>query len=146
MENKESIQRYSLFIMQKKIKMIVVAYGALGLMILFFHYSCPFQSLTGLPCPGCNMTTALYYFMNGNLESSLTYHAMLIPTIFCFLLLTCFYCMDLKKAFNFLLWVWVIGMLVYYIWRMITIFPSIPMVYDSDSLLGKAWKVLTSKI
>ncbi|WP_305204576.1 DUF2752 domain-containing protein, partial [Dubosiella newyorkensis] len=93
-----------------------------------------------------NMTTALYYFMNGNLESSLAYHAMLIPTIFCFLLLTCFYCMDLKKAFNFLLWVWVIGMLVYYIWRMITIFPSIPMVYDLDSLLGKAWKVLTSKI
>ena len=53
------------------------------LFLLLLFYKCPFQFMTGLPCPGCNMKTSLYYLLKGNIQLSLYYHALLIPTLIC---------------------------------------------------------------
>lgn len=80
------------------------------------------------------MKTSLYYLLKGNLSASLYYHAMAIPTIFC--LFFCILFRNNKKIIHILLWIWCIGMILYYIYRMFFIFPNDPMIYDSSSLLG----------
>ncbi|MBB5185011.1 putative membrane channel-forming protein YqfA (hemolysin III family) [Faecalicoccus acidiformans] len=82
------------------------------------------------------MTTSLYHLIQGNLSASLMYHAMLIPTgVFALLIGICQW-KKKKKWMERFLWMWIGCMIVYYIYRMIFIFPDIPMVYDSSSLLG----------
>ena len=102
-------------------------------LIFIFGYKCPFQKMTGLPCPGCNMTTSLYYLLHGNLKVSLYYHALLIPTM----ILGCIslYYRHNKKLRNSILIFWCILMIVYYLYRMVTIFPKSPMVYDTNNYL-----------
>ena len=105
----------------------------IGIAILVFvvDFPCPIQKLFGIPCPGCNMTTALYYLLHGQLQLSLWYHAMLIPTIIAggFIL----YFKDKPVIVKRILWIWAIAMLLYYGYRMITIYPEAPMIYDSKN-------------
>lgn len=105
------------------------------LFIGFIGYSCPIQKITGFPCPGCNIITSTYWlFIKGNLIVSFYYHAMLIPTILIFILwviLTCFNKLEIRK---YVLIIWAFLMIVYYIYRMLTIFPNAPMYYDQHSL------------
>ena len=114
---------------QKKIGMILV----IILLFLFIPWHCPIQSIFGIPCPGCNMTTALYYLLSGNIKASLFYQAMLLPTLGYGLLLIVF--RKNKTILQVLTWIWVVAMFAYYIYRMVVIFPSIPMVYDKNCLL-----------
>lgn len=103
------------------------------LFLLLFFYKCPFQTITGIPCPGCNMTTSLYYLFHANLKRSLYYHALLLPTMLTFIL--CVYFRKNSKFVTTLLIVWCILMITYYIYRMIMYFPNSPMVYDKNSLI-----------
>lgn len=103
------------------------------LFLLLFFYKCPFQTITGIPCPGCNMTTSLYYFLHTDIERSLYYHALLIPTMLIFL--ACVYFRKNEKIIKILLIIWCILMITYYIYRMIMYFPNSPMVYDRNSLI-----------
>ena len=121
------------------------------LLLILFSWHCPVQTFFGIPCPGCNMTTALYYFLKGNIKASLYYHAMLLPTMMYGLLLILF--RKHKKALQILTWIWILIMMGYYIYRMIMIFPSAPMVYDENCILKRVSEIfknfslcLTNKI
>ena len=112
--------------------------GLFLLCILIFFvigYRCPIHFILGIPCPGCNFTTSLYYLIHLDLLNSLYYHAMCIPTLFFFLLFFLF--RKNKKVLHILIWIWIICMLVYYGYRMITIFPEYPMHINENSLLQK---------
>ncbi len=109
----------------------------LFLILIFFGYQCPIQFLTGIPCPGCNMTTSLYYLLHLDLKTSLYYHALLIPTILIFV-----YGIFRKKYLKQALIVWSICMLAYYVYRMIFIFPNAPMFYDTNCILYKIFSTL----
>lgn len=114
--------------------------GALVLVLLFilvFGYYCPIERITGFPCPGCNMTTSLYWLIKGDISLSMYYHAMLIPTIVAALLGIYFTYKENQKLRNILLVIWTTMVIVYYIYRMITVFPDAPMVYQMNSLFGK---------
>lgn len=119
----------------------VGAVVVLLLFLLFIGIYCPVQTIIGIPCPGCNMTTSLYYLLHGNIAASLYYHAMLIPTAL--LVLLVLYCRwkHHKKWIGRLVWLWIGCMVVYYIYRMIFIFPQMPMVYDSNSVLGRMFHI-----
>lgn len=110
--------------------------GGIILLFLLFGYHCPFQWVTGLPCPGCNMTTSLYWLLQGNLSLSLTYHALLLPTLFMGILCLWFWGHDKKNWCHKLLMGWAILMIIYYGIRMVFIFPDFPMIFDQNSLLG----------
>ena len=103
------------------------------LFLLLFFYKCPFQTITGIPCPGCNMTTSLYYLLHTDIKRSFYYHALLIPTMLIFL--ACVYFRKNEKIIKILLIIWCILMIAYYISRMIMYFPNSPMVYDKNSLI-----------
>ena len=89
------------------------------LFLLLLFYKCPIQTLTGLPCPGCNMKTSLYY--------------LLIPTLIVFVVVL----INLNKPDRIkkLLIIWAIFMIVYYIYRMIVYFPNSPMMYSKENLI-----------
>ena len=116
----------------KNVKVVLLLIVGIGC-ILMLGWHCPIQTLFGIPCPGCNMTTALYYFVQGEFQLSLWYHAMLIPTgIF---LVMGWFVRKNPKYVKILLWTWITLMILYYIYRMIVIFPEPPMVYDSKNFL-----------
>lgn len=103
------------------------------LFLLLLFYKCPIQTLTGLPCPGCNMKTSLYYLLQFKFSESLYYHALLIPTIVVFVCIL--FNHKNQERIKKLLIIWAILMILYYIYRMIVYFPNGPMVYDKNNLI-----------
>ena len=103
------------------------------LFLLLLFYKCPIQILTGLPCPGCNMKTSLYYLLQFKFSLSLYYHALLIPTIVVFVSILFNY--KNQERIKKLLIIWVVLMIVYYIYRMLVYFPNSPMVYNKNNLI-----------
>ena len=103
------------------------------LFLLLLFYKCPIQSVTGLPCPGCNMKTSLYYLLQFKFSLSLYYHALLIPTIVVFV--SILFNHKNQERIKKLLMIWAILMILYYIYRMIVYFPNSPMVYDKNNLI-----------
>lgn len=103
------------------------------LFLLLLFYKCPIQSVTGLPCPGCNMKTSLYYLLQFKFSLSLYYHALLIPTIVVFVSILFNY--KNQERIKKLLIIWVVLMIVYYIYRMLVYFPNSPMVYNKNNLI-----------
>ena len=103
------------------------------LFLLLLFYKCPIQSVTGLPCPGCNMKTSLYYLLHFKFTLSFYYHALLIPTFIVFVVVL----INLNKPERIkkLLIIWAIFMIVYYIYRMIVYFPNSPMMYSKENLI-----------
>lgn len=103
------------------------------LFLLLLFYKCPIQSVTGLPCPGCNMKTSLYYLVHFKFSLSLYYHALLIPTIVVFVWIVFNY--KNHEQTKKLLMIWAILMIIYYIYRMIVYFPDSPMMYSKENLI-----------
>ncbi|WP_288520911.1 DUF2752 domain-containing protein [uncultured Holdemanella sp.] len=103
------------------------------LFLLLLFYKCPIQTLTGFPCPGCNMKTSLYYLLQFKFSLSLYYHALLIPTIVVFV--SILFNHKNQERIKKLLMIWAILMILYYIYRMIVYFPNSPMVYDKNNLI-----------
>lgn len=103
------------------------------LFLLLLFYKCPIQTLTGLPCPGCNMKTSLYYLLHFKFSLSLYYHALLIPTIVVFVWIVFNY--KNHEQTKKLLMIWAILMIIYYIYRMIVYFPNNPMMYSKENLI-----------
>lgn len=103
------------------------------LFLLLLFYKCPIQSVTGLPCPGCNMKTSLYYLLHFKFSLSLYYHALLIPTIVVFVWIVFNY--KNHEQTKKLLMIWAILMIIYYIYRMIVYFPDSPMIYSKNNLI-----------
>jgi hypothetical protein len=61
-------------------KLSLIALGSAVALVSFFAigfpaWPCPFLKVTGLPCPGCGLTRALFFLIKGDLKTSLTYHA-----------------------------------------------------------------------
>lgn len=124
----------------KKVGMVV----SLFLLFFLFGYHCPFQSLTGFPCPGCNMTTSLYYLLKGNVSASLYYHGLLIPTMFIFILCICFH--KRKHIYMSLLLVWSVCMILYYMYRMYVYFPNAPMYYDVHNVFYFIYDIMRNAV
>ena len=103
------------------------------LFLLLLFYKCPIQSVTGLPCPGCNMKTSLYYLLQFKFSESLYYHALLIPTIVVFVWIV--FNSKNQERIKKLLIIWAVLMIIYYIYRMLVYFPNSPMVYDKNNLI-----------
>jgi hypothetical protein len=54
-----------------------IAYGAAVPFVFVSDWACPFNLLTGLPCPGCGSTRAFLALMSGDLERAIAYNSLL---------------------------------------------------------------------
>lgn len=111
---------------------LLIAGGILLLFIVFDIYHCPIKYGFGIPCPGCGMTHALKELMHFDISASIYYHAMLIPTGF--FLIAGLLIKDPSKKYK-LITAWSICMIVYYVARMMLVYPNPPMEYNSNNLV-----------
>ena len=76
-------------IKDKKQKILfTLAYIASLLIFRLFHITCFFNSLFGIPCPGCGMTRAVTSAIRFDFISAFQYHAMFwsIPVLYLYFL------------------------------------------------------------
>lgn len=109
---------------------------------MVFHQFCPSVIVTGLPCPGCGMTRAVFYFATGQLKKGWEMNPLgilwlILAIYFCVM----HYCLE-RRAKGVLQ---VGGMLAacmtfFYIYRMYQYFPGdTPISYTSGNLLERMW-------
>ena len=114
-----------------------------GLLFLFVRrMGCPLQKFCGLPCPGCNMSTALYYVFHLDFKKALFYHPLVFVLLLCIgigIRLYSKYQSLEHRYIRILVYGFVVVFLGVYVYRMITIFPNVPMVYVQDNFIYKLY-------
>lgn len=107
---------------------------------LIFHAFCPMVIVTGLPCPGCGMTRALFYLATGRFGQSIQMHPMGVP-ITCIFIYFCWnrYIKGKKaKGIMPLIVMAVFLLLAVYAFRMYRFFPDrVPYVYSKGNIFEK---------
>ncbi len=114
--------------------------GILFLVLFVFGNHCPIENIIGIPCPGCNMFTAVYWLFHGNFELAYFFH----PGVYLLVPYVVFMGISYVKKGNQLFTskickyvtaiVFICFMLIY-IGRMISVFPDYPMQYNTEAVL-----------
>lgn len=111
------------------------------LCFLIVGWLCPVQQIVGIPCPGCGMTTALYYFVQGRFQEAYFFNpAFYLLLLFCLIsglgwLINRQFLYS--KSWQLLFWLFMIMWLGIWLYRMVTIFPEWPMIYLEENLFHK---------
>lgn len=116
----------------------IIGYGIL--MNLIFGAFCPMVILTGIPCPGCGMTRAVFYLFTGRLHQSFFMHPMAIPIVcLIFYFLWNRYIIGRKvKGMVFLIGAAAVILILFYVWRMYLFFPDrMPYVYTEKNIMSE---------
>lgn len=109
---------------------------------LIFHAFCPMVILTGIPCPGCGLTRAVFYLAIGRIGQSVQMNPMGIPIVV--LLLYFFWNRYIigrhAKGIMLLMGIALVLLVAVYIWRMYNFFPNVkPCVYTENNVLSKTF-------
>ena len=129
-------------LLRKDLKMlwpaIIVVLLCFAALDLFFHKVCIFALITGLPCPGCGLSRAFAALVRGDLNGAVSCNAMIflwIPLVI--YLAYCRYIFKKMQAFTPALIIVCLITIAYYLYRMIYVYPSEPvMVYYENNLLS----------
>ena len=112
----------------------------------FLYSTCPVVLIVGLPCPTCGMTRAAFQIISFNFKEAFEIQPFIYLIIFLFVLWGFNRYVLLKKTPEYMKWILVfiiIGMIVFYAWRMMMFFPDVaPMTYYSGNLVSKILKVI----
>ena len=109
------------------------------ILVVLFMWQCPFERITGIPCPGCMMTTAAYYLLHLDFEKAFYFNPVIYLLVVMSIPLIYTYFKN-RKWFRRLLTLTLAIWLSIYIYRMITIFPDYPMPYVEDNLIARILK------
>lgn len=107
-----------------------------------FRAFCPLVMLTGLPCAGCGMTRALFFFVAGQFLRSWRLNPMALPVLLFFVygVITRYILGKRVKGFRVCVAIFCLCMLVIYVYRMCTVFPNQPpYVYTAGNFLEKSF-------
>ena len=107
----------------------------------YIYTICPVVLLTGFPCPGCGMTRAAFRLFCFDFLGAWEMHPFIYP-IGALFVMFCFsrYFMNGKymKCVKWFMILIAIGMVIFYIYRMITMFPEAsPMTYYYGNYLNR---------
>lgn len=119
--------------------MIIIAYFAL--FRKFIYTICPVVLMTGYPCPGCGLTRAALRLLHFDFTGAWEMH----PFIYVIGVLALFFCLNryilngkYTKQLKAFVVITAIAMIIFYIWRMFTIYPEIPpMTYYEGNCLRR---------
>lgn len=127
----------------------IISFG-IGIIILLFFIGnqCPLENIVGVPCPGCNMFTALYWLLiKGDILTAMYYHPMVIPLIGYLLGLAIMYFLYRenlveRRLFKVISIFFISLLLGVYLYRMWTIFPNAPMQLNEQSIFMKIFHLI----
>ena len=121
----------------KDIILMLAAILVVCLLRTVFGLPCPIKYLTGISCPGCGMTRALWSLATLDLSAALHYHPV-SPALPVFLiLLILFKVKNMKKATTVLLVVFALVMLGVYVWRLIDGGSGVVVCDPQNGLIGR---------
>ncbi len=106
------------FLIENKRNIILILASVIIIAVAYLTIHCPIRFLTGLSCPGCGMTRALFAFLRLDFKKAFYYH----PAIFIMPLAAVIFIFRSKftaKKYNLLLAFFVIILAVIYIYRII---------------------------
>lgn len=114
---------------------------ALAIAVFFLYETwCPLEQVIGIPCPGCNMLSALYHLLHGDIQTAMFFHPLII--IFCIyaliegILYVKYHHLKSRTA-HYVRFMFMFLLLIVYLYRMVTIFPNYPMLFNEESILAK---------
>ncbi len=122
----------------KEVILIFAAYYII--MHVVFNAFCPLVLTTGLPCAGCGMTRAVFFMITGQFSRSFRLNPMALPVILfaAYSIFTRYILNKKVKGFKIGIIILCAGMLIAYIYRMVTVFPNRPpYVYTANNLMEK---------
>ncbi len=133
---------------RERIKEDILEYRWLALAIaayylitkMMFHAFCPMVIITGLPCPGCGMTRAALFFLTGQFERSLSLTPFILAwaVIGVYAAIMRYLAGKKSKILMPLIYLTIIGMFLFYIYRMATQFPGDPPIsYTGNNFLER---------
>lgn len=108
---------------------------------IMFRAFCPMVIVTGLPCPGCGLSRAVWYLLTGQPARSFAMHPMAVW----WLLLIGYFIVNryvtgrgVTKPFQAFLTAVCMATIIVYAYRMLTLFPERPpMSYTGRNLLER---------
>lgn len=124
---------------------IIAAALYLGFMELVLHNGCPFVVLTGFPCPACGLTRAGIHVLKGEWMEALRLNFAIYPIIVLVIAAVIrryFMKQSLRCLLKYVM-ILIIAMVVYYVYRMLVLFPGAPpMTYYYDNFLLRIVRLL----
>ena len=105
---------------------------------IFFHTICPVALVSGFPCPGCGMTRAFSQIITLHFVDAVNMHACIVLWVPLIIWMAVRRWAFEKPGFPVrpLVGVMIITV-VYYVWRMVTIYPyRLPMVFREKNLIN----------
>lgn len=128
-------------------KLKIIIFGGLLIFVLLFMIGnvCPIEHIIGIPCPGCNMFTALYWLLiKLDMQTAYYFHpavfALVAYVVILFLCYAYYHTWEkvIKNKYIIVLGVvFIIFLAGIYVYRMMTIFPNEPMMFNHDAFLPK---------
>lgn len=126
--------------------MMIIAYFVI--FRRFLYSMCPMVVVTGFPCPACGLTRAGFRVLHLDLAGAWRIHPFIYPIIVLILVFCVRRYILQKKNMEMLKWcviIVMIGMILFYIWRMIRYFPGEPpMSYYYHNLLRRLWDAVVA--
>ncbi|MCR5791923.1 MAG: DUF2752 domain-containing protein [Lachnospiraceae bacterium] len=122
----------------KKSGVVAAVIGIYLLVAKLIHYSvCPIVRFTGFPCPGCGMTRAVFALIKGDFGQAYEYHAcvyLVIPFLLYCIVFRYLLGREIPGVKKILMVICII-VILYYIYRMATVFEWHPdyRKYDGDN-------------
>lgn len=127
MFNKEQIKKYLY---------LIVSAGLLCLFLYLTNIGCPIKFITGISCPGCGMTRALFSLLRLDVKSAVYYHPLVfvMPVIVIIILLRNKLGRRLFKIFTVF---FIVLFIAVYICRMADAGNSIVQINVRNGLIGR---------
>lgn len=119
----------------------------------FLGKICPMRMLTGMPCPGCGLTRAFLLLLQGKVREATAMHPFWIAVLLLFFIFigSRYWISDeenrnrINRQLVRMSVIVLIGMVLYYFYRMFTVYPGVePMVYDKENLINEIKETLKS--
>lgn len=107
------------FILKRKKLILAFIFCGILLYLFFTTIGCPIKYVTGVCCPGCGMSRALYYLITLDFKNAFYMHPFIFLMPVCLVVFLKRNKMP-KKIYNSLIIVFIVGMTGLYLYRLLS--------------------------